>query len=170
MYNVFIGADFMREKIQRFQEYLSLIRKSVGWSEAEFGNRIGVTRQTINNLETRKSQLTQTQYLAMRAVLSDEIISSINNTDDINDFEKTKDIDMLVCLLESIIDNPEKYSTEERNNILDKAKLLTPAIMTKNNSRKEVSNEYINILKAVGVMAGGIVLAGLSRYFFKGKK
>ncbi len=34
-------------EIERLQEYLLLVRRTVG----EFGKRIGVTRQTINNLE-----------------------------------------------------------------------------------------------------------------------
>ena len=38
-------------EIERMQKYLQLIRRAVGWSAEEFGERIGVTRQTINNIE-----------------------------------------------------------------------------------------------------------------------
>lgn len=40
-------------EIERLQEHLLLIRRAVGWTAEEFGERIGVTRQTINNLEAR---------------------------------------------------------------------------------------------------------------------
>lgn len=160
---IVIEGDNMNEsdRIKRFQDNLLLIRKATGWSEAEFGERIGVTRQTINNLETKKNTLTKTQYIAMRAVLNDEIIHSMSDT---------KDTEMLICILEALVDNPEKYSTQEKKNILEKANLLTPAIITKSNPRKEVSNEFVNILKSLGIAVGVIVAAGISGYIFKGGK
>ena len=68
----------------------------------------------------------------------------------------------------SVADNPEKYSTKERKSIIDKANMLTPAIMTKSNSRKEVSNEFMTILKALGIVAVCIVSIS-GGYFFKKK-
>lgn len=153
---------YEEDKIGRFQDNLLLIRKVAGWSEEEFGNHIGVTRQTINNLETKKSKLTKTQYIAMRAILNDEIINS------------KEDNEMLICLLETLIDNPENYSNEEKRKILEKANMLAPAIITKTNSRKEVSNEFKEILETLGIGIGVAVTAGiagmLSGHFFKGKK
>lgn len=148
------------ERIKRFQDNLLLIRKAVGWSEEELGNRIGVTRQTINNLESKKkkSKLTKTQYIAMRAVLNEEIINS------------EEDSEMLICLLEILVDHPEKYTEEDKIKILEKANMLVPAIMTKANSRKEVSKEFKAILEAVGVGIGIIISAGIAGMFFKGKK
>ena len=40
------------EEIIRMQENLLLIRRTVGWTAEEFGEKIGVTRQTINNIES----------------------------------------------------------------------------------------------------------------------
>ena len=59
------------EELIRFQQYMLLIRKAAGWTGEEFGNLIGVTRQTINNLEKNnrdKFKLNKTQYIAMRSV------------------------------------------------------------------------------------------------------
>ena len=69
---IVIECDNMNEsdRIKRFQDNLLLIRRATGWSEAECGERIGVTRQTINNLETKNNTLTKTQYIAIRAVLN----------------------------------------------------------------------------------------------------
>ena len=82
----------------------------------------------------------------------------------------TKDTEMLICILEALVDNTEKYSTQEKKNILEKANLLTPSIITKSNPRKEVSNEFVNILKSLGIAVGVIVAAGISGYIFKGGK
>ena len=43
------------EEIIRMQNNLLLIRRTVGWTAEEFGEKIGVTRQTINNIESGKS-------------------------------------------------------------------------------------------------------------------
>ncbi len=146
------------DEIKRFQDNLLIIRKAVGWSEEELGNQIGVTRQTINNLETQKSKLSKTQYIAMRAVLEKEIINSDENS---------KDTKMLVYLLETLIDNPEKYTIEDRKKIIEKANMLSPTIITKTNSRKDVSNDFVKIMEALGIVVG--VAAGIV-FFNKGKK
>lgn len=145
--------------IARFQDNLVLIRKTVGWSEEEFGNNIGVTRQTIYNLENKKSKLTKTQFLAMKNVLEDEIKNS-----------KEKN-EMLICLLQAIVFNPEQYKDEQKKQILEKANMLAPAIITKTNSAKEVSNEFVKILMTVGISVGTIILAaGFGGPFFKGSR
>lgn len=61
------------ELISRMQSNLAIIRKVGGWTTAQFGEEIGVTRQTVSNLEKGRTPLTKTQYLAIRAVLIHEI-------------------------------------------------------------------------------------------------
>ena len=68
-------------EIERLQKYLLLVRRTVGWSAEEFGERIGVTRQTINNLEAGRNKLTKTQYIAMRSVLDAEIAAYPDETE-----------------------------------------------------------------------------------------
>ena len=84
------------EEIYRMQKNLLLIRRAVGWTAVEFGEKIGVTRQTINNIESGRNKLTKTQYIAMRSVLDAEIIKSPEETE------------MLSILLDMLIDHPEK--------------------------------------------------------------
>ena len=60
-------------EIEKLQNSLILIRKAGGWSAEEFGDFIGVTKQTISNLENKKTRMTKTQYIAIRAVLDYEI-------------------------------------------------------------------------------------------------
>ena len=59
--------------IALMQEYLSILRKIKGWTTEELGNRIGVTKQTISNLENYKVNMTKTQYIALRSVFEYEI-------------------------------------------------------------------------------------------------
>ena len=44
-------------------------RKLAGWTSEELGKKVGVTKQTISNLETGRSQMTKMQYIAIRTVL-----------------------------------------------------------------------------------------------------
>ena len=151
---------YSNDEIKRFQDNIILIRKVLGFSEKELGDSIGVTRQTINNIENKKTKLTKTQYLAMRKIIMDE--REKNN-------EENK---ILVCVLDAIVDNPQDYTAEQRKNILEKANLLAPAIITKSNTKKEASIEY---LKLLGILGGGSIVIGgivgkLIEEVFKGKK
>lgn len=131
------------EEIIRMQENLLLIRRTVGWTAEEFGERIGVTRQTINNIESGRNKLTKTQYIAMRSVLDAEIIQA------------PEDTEMLKVLLDVLVDNPEKYSTDKREELLAKANLMTPSILAGTTSRADVSKEWMKVAGAV-VGAGAL--------------
>ena len=67
-----------KNRICRLQEHLSTIRKVAGWTTERLGEEIGVTRQTISNLERNKTPMTKTQYLALRAVFNHEAMISGN--------------------------------------------------------------------------------------------
>ena len=68
-------------EIQRLQQNLSPIRKIAGWNAETLGNKIGVTKQTISNLENRKTTMSFAQYIALRSVLDVEIAG--NNENDV---------------------------------------------------------------------------------------
>ena len=69
-----------QKQINRLQENLSAIRKIAGWTAEELGERIGVTKQTISNLENKKTPMNLTQYIAIRSVLDFEISNNKENT------------------------------------------------------------------------------------------
>ena len=79
------------EEIIRMQENLLLIRRTVGWTAEEFGEKIGVTRQTINNIESGRNKLTKTQYIAMRSILDAEMVD-ISSTQIRNAIAEGEDI------------------------------------------------------------------------------
>lgn len=66
--------------IEKLQKYLPLIRSAAGWTAADLGNKIGVTKQTISNLENQKNKMSKTQYLAIQMVISQKIASSPEDT------------------------------------------------------------------------------------------
>lgn len=138
------------EEIQRMQKNLLLIRRAVGWSAEEFGEQIGVTRQTINNIESGRNKLTKTQYIAMRSVLDAETAKHPEGTK------------MLRVLLDALVDHPEKYTDHEADELLKQANLMSPSILAGAATRKEVSDEWIktagNISSVVfSVLAGAVV-------------
>lgn len=65
--------DLTRIQIKKLQSNMPLIRKIMGWSAVELADKIGVTKQTVSNLERSKTAMTTTQYIAIRAVLDYEI-------------------------------------------------------------------------------------------------
>lgn len=137
------------EEIIRLQNNLLLIRRAVGWTAIEFGEKIGVTRQTINNLENGRNKLNKTQYLAMRSVLDTEISNSPEETE------------MLKVLLEVLVDNPDNYSEDLRKELLEKANIMAPGILAGSSNRKTVSKEWLKlaVFAIGGIGVGATFLA-----------
>lgn len=127
------------DEIKRMQDILLLIRRAVGWTAEEFGNQIGVTRQTINNIENGRNRLTKTQYIAMRSVLDAEIAKYPDETE------------MLQTILDIFVDHSDKYKKEELENLIAKANLVTPSILAGTATRKAVSKEWMQAAGALGV-------------------
>lgn len=74
--------NYTETEIAKLQRNLSLIRNAGGWTMQEFGDMIGVTKQTISNLEKdfgEKPTMSKTQYIAIRAVLDYEMKQNPNN-------------------------------------------------------------------------------------------
>jgi transcriptional regulator with XRE-family HTH domain len=71
--------NFTEIEISKLQDNLLVIRKVAGWTTTELGNLIGVTKQTISNLENKKTTMTKTQYIAIRAILDYKISSNTDN-------------------------------------------------------------------------------------------
>jgi transcriptional regulator with XRE-family HTH domain len=69
-----------QKQIQLLQQNLCSIRKIAGWTAEQLGEKIGVTKQTISNLENSKTPMSLTQYIAIRSILDYEIESNQDNT------------------------------------------------------------------------------------------
>jgi DNA-binding XRE family transcriptional regulator/rRNA-processing protein FCF1 len=64
----------LRQKIlERMQISLRQVRQILGLGVQEFGDIVGLTRQTINNLETQKNKISPIQYIAICALIDNYI-------------------------------------------------------------------------------------------------
>lgn len=72
---------FDTKKVERLQKNLATLRKIAGWSAEDLADMVGVTRQTIMNLENNCDyRMTKMQYIAIRAVMEAEVEESNNST------------------------------------------------------------------------------------------
>ena len=129
-------------EIERFQKCLLLLRRTLGWSGAVFGNYIGATRQTVNNIETGRNKLSKTRYIAMRSVLEAEIAAHPDETE------------VLRLILEVFVDNPDGYTQEQRESIFNHANMMAPSVLAGATARKDVSKAVMEYAATMGVDIG----------------
>ena len=73
-------SAYLNVQIQIMQDNLCDLRKIAGWTSESLAEKLGVTKQTISNLENQKVKLSRIQYIAIRAVFECEMASNLNNT------------------------------------------------------------------------------------------
>lgn len=61
------------QAVERLQIHLASIRNLAGWTTTDLADRLGVTKQTIWNLENRNTKMTMIQYIAIRSIIDAEI-------------------------------------------------------------------------------------------------
>lgn len=74
---------YTQKEISRLQDNLQLIRLAGGWSLAEFGDLLGVSKQTVSNLEgsnkNRNQTMSKLQYIGIRVILEYEVRNNPDN-------------------------------------------------------------------------------------------
>ena len=90
------------------QNNLKAIREILNWTSSDLGNLIGVTKQTISNLETQNSRLTKLHYIALRTVIDFEI-ENLKTTDP----DRADRAEMLL----NLFDESEKYAASENKSL-----------------------------------------------------
>lgn len=136
--------ELLEKRLSRLQTHLSLIRTCAGWSAAVLGEKLGVSRQMISSLENGRNKMTITQYRAIRHAIMEEIERS------------PEDTQMLSDVIHVLVDEPEKYTDEQRNTVLSDANLLAPSIVAKKTSRKNASVKWVTALAGAVVAAVAI--------------
>lgn len=68
-----------KDEILRLQTNLHTIRQAGGWSTSKFGDLLGVSKQTVCNLENGTTKLSKLQYIGIRAILDYEIKQNPTN-------------------------------------------------------------------------------------------
>ena len=128
-----------------FSLRLAKLREEKGVSARDMSLSMGQNPGYINNIESGRNKLTKTQYIAMRSVLDAEMAQA------------PEDTEMLKVLLDVLVDHPENYSSENRDELLSKANMMAPSILAGTTTRADVSKEW---MKAAGVIVGGTALLG----------
>lgn len=116
--------------IKEFQNSIKLLRSLAGWTAEELGEKIGSTRQTINNLEGNKTSLTKTMYIALKSAFTDEVTNNSINCS------------MLKSVFELIIYTPTSISPLDRENLITDAKMLTASMSSGYFSKDYITNEW----------------------------
>ena len=75
-----IHVNTDKATIERLRKDLPTIRNIVGWSAEYLASLLDVSRVTIVNLENTENKMTTIQYLAIRALLQEEITVNKNKT------------------------------------------------------------------------------------------
>ena len=125
---------------ERLQKNLVLLRSCAGWTASDFGRRLGISRQTVGTFEKNGNTLSIMQYLAIHKLFDDEIVSSADPEDC-----------MLRILMDSLVDHPERYPENIREEIRTDAGLFAPSIMKRPQDRVRVSRAWAALLEASGL-------------------
>lgn len=129
-------SDAQQIQIQRLQENLFALRRIAGWTMEELGKKIGVTKQTISNLESsnKKAYMTLTQYLAIRSVLDYEAAARLQA--DPNDT-------LLALAIQKVLD--EDLDGDERKTAEGDVALVAAAVAgnAPNSTVKELAHEKL---------------------------
>lgn len=64
--------DVSDKNLELLRDNLETLRTTAGWSLAELGDMIDVNKQTIRNLEMKKTKMTKLQYFALKAIFDEE--------------------------------------------------------------------------------------------------
>lgn len=135
--------DVSEKKIYRLQRNLPIIRNLAGWTAEDLGNHLGVSRQTITNIEKSESlSMTKTQYIAIRAVLDYEIEQSQNKT-----------LEEAIAVL---VDADDLTASQEKK-VAETVENITSA-KTRRVNDKHVFESMSALVAAIGLI-GGITLS-----------
>ena len=133
------------DEIKRLQDNLPILRACANWSVQEFADMLGVTRQTINNLEKGEggTVMSKIQYLAIRSLFSYEIEK--NNNKKLSD------------LLYYLVDHPKELNQEKQEMLSKQAKVLSSAVKG-GASTSDVDDIWSSILEVIGITAIGTAI------------
>ncbi len=104
------------KEIAELQNNLEMLRKLFGWTAEQLGNRLGVTKQTVLNLEHGKPVMSKIQYIAIRSVMETEAKS-----------REGEEKENLLKVLSLVFNEDKSVTDEDRENALKKARVVSAA-------------------------------------------
>lgn len=141
------------ESIKSLQENLSMLRRLYGWTMEQLGEKIGVTKQTISNLEHGKPQMSKVQYIAIRTIFETEASE-----------RDTEERDNLIRMLKLICDENPGVSKEQRNEAIDAANIIASATasgVATASAVKMLSGSLASIGVLTAIPLAGPIAAGI---------
>ena len=134
------------KQIRLLQENLQTIRKLAGWTIDDLGERIGVTKQTISNIENKRTMMTLTQYIAIRSVLDYEM--QVHNPEN----------EVLTKSIALLLDNKENLNNEDYAKI--KESIDTIAAATAGGAEKTaLTNLFYSVIGTMAISSGTALLS-----------
>lgn len=141
----------IENEIALLQENLEMLRKLFGWSAEQLGNRLGVTKQTVLNLEHGKPVMSKIQYIAIRAVFETEA--------NVREDEEKKN---LLTVMDLIFNDANKVSDKKRKDALDAARVMANATVS-SKDKAMVVKTMAGALAGIGLASGALVpIAGVA--------
>ena len=155
------------KSIQQLQKNLPMLRKLYGWTMEQLGDRIGVTKQTISNLERGNPKMTKIQYIAIRSIFEAEA----------HDRSEEERANLLGILSVVCDDNPE-VTDEQREKTIEMSNVVAGAAasgvaITAATSLLTSSLSSLGIIAAApvaGPILGGVTVGAWISRMLKAKK
>ncbi|AFS77511.1 HTH-type 3 domain-containing protein [Gottschalkia acidurici 9a] len=145
-------------QINHLQQNLMAIRKIAGWTAEEFGAKIGVTKQTISNLENKRTPMNLTQYIAIRAILDYEIANNKENT-------------VLPQVVTILLDKADEFDEKDYNKL--KEAISAVSISAAGGiTGATLASMFAGLLAPIGIIGAGLLgpigsIAGGTAYWLK---
>ena len=73
-------SNKLKIEMQIMQDNLCDLRKIAGWTAEVLAVKLGITKQTISNIENQKVKISTIQYIAIRSIFECELASNPSNT------------------------------------------------------------------------------------------
>lgn len=124
-----------QKNVIKMQNNLATIRKIAGWTTEDLANKIGVTKQTIWNIENHKTDLTYANYCALKETIEEEMQNNKENT-----------------LLKGVVDVLLYKSDPDDEKYEEKEKLISTLAAAKSDGKTD--EEIIEIVELVATIAG----------------
>lgn len=137
-----------QKQTKLLQQNLRSIRQIAGWTAEQLGEKIGVTKQTISDLENIKRPMTLTQYLALRSILNEEICSNSNNAA------------LLRQVIEILVDNGAELEEEKYLEIKDTVETVAATAKT-GKKGTSLDKVFMTLLRATPGIASALTTLGI---------
>ena len=147
-WNPLNDTEIKQKQIKLLQQNVRSIRQIAGWTSERLGEKIGVTKQTISDLENIKRPMNLTQYLAIRSILDEEI--NLNSDNSV----------LLRQVIDILVDKGAELEDEKYLEIKDTVETVAASAAT-GKKGAPLDKIFMTLLKATPGIAGALTALGI---------